>query len=278
MPLYMDMHNLPPEATMNDLAMAHLRDIETQWKYGVKYTRYWYDQDRHKSFCLVDAPSVDAAVAVHSEAHGFVADKIIPVAAVSVEEMLGAVELKEGWLWKPDSGEDPPPVENAFRTILFTDMEGSIALTQRLGDEAAMELLRSPDVIIREALGAHGGSEVKHTGDGIMACFPSVARAVECSVAVQRALAAHNQENPEARLRVRIGLSAGEPVTEHDDLFGAAVQQAARICAHADPECILVTNVVRELCMGKRLTFLDRGEAALKGFEAPVRLYEVPWR
>src|SRR6266571_8418991 len=166
MPLYMDMHNLPPEATINDMAMAHFRDIETQWKYGVKYTRYWFDHDRHKAFCLVDAPSVDAAVAVHSEAHGFVADKIIPVAAVSVEEMLGAVELEEEWLWRPDSGEDPPPVASAFRTILFTDMEGSTALTQRLGDEGAMRIQRTHDTIIREALRGHGGKEVKHTGDG----------------------------------------------------------------------------------------------------------------
>ena len=279
MPFYMDMHNLPAQATVRDLAMAHFRDVETQWKYGVKYSRYWFDPDKRKSFCLVDAPSVDAAVAVHSEAHGFVADKIIPVSAVSVEEMLGAVEQeKEGWLWNPDSGEDPPPAESAFRTILFTDMEGSTALTQRLGDDGAMRIQRTHDAIIREALGAHAGNEVKHTGDGFMACFSSVARAVECAVAIQRALASHNHENPEATVRVRIGLSAGEPVAEHEDLFGAAVQQAARICSHADPDCILVPNVVRELCIGKQLPFLDRGEAALKGFADPVRVYEVPWR
>jgi class 3 adenylate cyclase len=277
MPLYMDLHNIPSEATLRDLAMAHARDLEIQWKYGVKYSRYWFDPDQGKAFCLVEAPNVDAAVAVHREGSGFVADKIIPVAEVSVEEMLGAFE-GESHPWEPDSGEDPPPAESAFRTILFTDMEGSTALTQRLGDEGAMRLLRTHDSIIREALSAHGGGEVKHTGDGIMASFSSVARAVECSIAAQRALAAYNQENPEVTLRVRMGLSAGEPVTEHDDLFGAAVQQAARVCAHADPDCTLVSNVVRDLCIGKQLPFLDRGEAALKGFQDPVRVYEVPWR
>ncbi len=276
MPLYMDLHNLPPGATLQDMALAHLKDLEVQWKYDVKYSRYWFDSERRKAFCLVEAPNVDAAVAVHREAHGFVADKIIPVAAVSVEELLGAAEQER--FWDPDSGGDPPPAESAFRSILFTDMEGSTALTQRLGDEGAMRLQRAHDAIIREALSAHGGREVKHTGDGIMASFPSVARAVECSIAIQRALAAYNREHPEAALRVRIGLSAGEPVAEHEDLFGAAVQQAARICAHADAGCILVPNVVRELCIGKQLPFLDRGEAALKGFDDPVRVYEVPWR
>ncbi len=276
MPFYMDLHNIPLEATTKDLAMAHLRDLEIQWKYGVKYSRYWFDPDQGKVFCLVEAPNVDAAVAVHREGSGLVADKIIPVAEVSVEEMLGAFEQEDPW--EPDSGEDPPPAQSAFRTILFTDMEGSTALTQRLGDEGAMRLLRTHDAIIREALSAHGGSEVKHTGDGIMASFSSVARAVECSIATQRALAAYNGENPEATLRVRIGLSAGEPVTEHEDLFGSAVILASRVCAHADPECILVSNVVRDLCIGKQLPFLDRGEAALKGFQDPVRVYEVPWR
>lgn len=276
MPLYMDLHNLPPGATIKDMAVAHYRDLETQWKYGVKYSRYWFDPERRKAFCLVEAPDVDAAVSVHREAHGLVADKIIPVAAVSVEELLGAAEQESPW--DPDSGADPPPGESAFRSILFTDMEGSTALTERLGDEGAMRLQRAHDAMIREALSAHGGREVKHTGDGVMASFPSVARAVECSIAVQRALAAYNREYPEAALRVRIGLSAGEPVAEHEDLFGAVVQQAARICAHADAGCILVPNVVRELCIGKQLPFLDRGEAALKGFEAPVRVYEVPWQ
>jgi adenylate cyclase len=81
---------------------------------------------------------------------------------------------------------------------------------------------------------------------------------------------------------VRIGLNAGEPVAEDDpdgrrDLFGTAVQLAARICAHAEPGQILASNVVRELSAGKGVMFSDRGEVTLRGFEEPVRLYEVRW-
>jgi class 3 adenylate cyclase len=163
-------------------------------------------------------------------------------------------------------------------TILFTDMEGSTTLTQRLGDAKAQEVLRAHNSIVRDALKACGGSEIKHTGDGIMASFPSASRALECAIAVQRAVAARVEEHPDMPLRVRIGLNAGEPVAEDQDLFGTAVQLAARICARAEPGQILVPTVVRELAAGKGFLLADLGEIALRGFEDPVRLYEVRWR
>jgi adenylate cyclase len=170
------------------------------------------------------------------------------------------------------------PAPSGLVTILFTDMEGSTTLTQRLGDAKAQELLRTHNTIVRDALKAHSGSEIKHTGDGIMASFASASRALECAIAIQRALAQHNEANPDTPIRVRIGLNAGEPVAEEEDLFGTAVQLAARICAHAEPGEILAPIVVRELAAGKGFLFADRGDVALRGFEDPVRLYEVRWR
>ena len=174
-------------------------------------------------------------------------------------------------------------------------MEGSTALTQRLGDAKAQDVLRAHNAIIRDALAANRGSETKHTGDGIMASFGSAARALECAVAIQRAFAtpdsaesattplpAHPEASKEraehsAPVRVRIGLNAGEPVAEDGDLFGATVQLAARVCNRAEPGQILVSNVVRELAMGKGFLFADIGDVTLKGFEGPIRLYEVRW-
>jgi len=92
---------------------------------------------------------------------------------------------------------------------------------------------------------------------------------------MQRGFAAHNESNPDAAIHVRAGLNAGEPVAEEGDLFGTAVQLAARIAAHAEPGRVLVSNVVRELAAGKGFLFSDRGDVALRGFEDPVRLYEV---
>jgi adenylate cyclase len=140
-----------------------------------------------------------------------------------------------------------------------------------------MALLRRHNSIIRDALAAHSGREVKHTGDGMMASFLSVGKAIDCSCAIQREFTAHNEAATEP-MRVRIGISAGEPVTEGEDLFGAAVQLARRICDHAEPGRIFVTSVVRDLCLGKKVHFEDRGEAVLRGFEEPVRVFEVAWK
>ena len=84
--------------------------------------------------------------------------------------------------------------------------------------------------------------------------------------------------DPITPIRLRIGITAGEPVTEGEDLFGSTVQLAARICGHAKPEQILVPRVIQDLCIGKKLPFSDQGEVPLRGFDEPVRLYEVRWK
>ncbi|MBI3302300.1 MAG: AAA family ATPase, partial [Deltaproteobacteria bacterium] len=159
--------------------------------------------------------------------------------------------------------------------ILVTDMEGSTALIQRLGDEKAQELLRTHNTIIRDCLRKHSGSEIKHTGDGVMASFPSASGAIECAMAIQKAFAKHNQKHPDTPIRVRIGLNAGEPIAEEGQLFGTAVNAAARICARARPGQILVSDVIRQLAAGKGAAFTNRGRVALKGFSERFRLYEV---
>ncbi len=187
-----------------------------------------------------------------------------------------SVEVAEAQSSSPlASGVTPAP--SGPLTILFTDVEGSTALTQRLGDARARELLREHERMVREALKAHGGSEVKTMGDGFMASFSSATKALECAIAMQRAFAEHN-ESAEEPIKVRVGLNAGEPIAEDDDLFGTAVNLAARICGHAEAGQILAPIVVRELAAGKQFMFADLGETELRGFEDPVRLYEVRWQ
>ena len=163
-------------------------------------------------------------------------------------------------------------------TILFTDMASSTGLTQQLGDAAAQEVRRAHNDIVRGALSANNGSEIKHTGDGIMASFTTASSGLDCAIAIQRGVATHKQEHPDSPLGVYIGLNAGEPIAEDDDLFGTSVNLAARICDHAEPGQILASNVVRELAAGKDFLFADLGETELRGFEDPVKLWELRWR
>jgi class 3 adenylate cyclase/pimeloyl-ACP methyl ester carboxylesterase len=162
-------------------------------------------------------------------------------------------------------------------TILFTDIEGSTTLTQRLGDAAAQEVLRSHNEIVRGAIASRNGREIKHTGDGIMASFPLASAAIEAAVSIQRGVDAHGAQPAGTPLRVRVGLNAGEPVAEGSDLFGTSVQLARRVCDAAEPGAIVVTDVVRQLAAGKGFLFSDTGDVALKGFEEPVRLFTVSW-
>ena len=271
MPMYMDIHEIDG-ATADAVAKAHAADMEVQKKYGVEYHKYWLNESCGKIFCLCSAPDAEAANRVHREAHGLLAEKIIEVAPEIAEGFLGGSEINSaGAAIVPGGSEDHR--DPGIRTVLFTDIVGSTELTQRLGDEAAMQMLEIHDRIVRDALNALGGREVKHTGDGIMASFFSAVAAARCAARIHLALA--EPENQSIPIKVRIGAAAGEPVENHQDLFGTTVQLAARLCAQAQPEQSLVTNVVAELCLGKGLTFQDMGEVSLKGFAQPVKVHAL---
>jgi class 3 adenylate cyclase len=276
MPLYMDIHELHG-ATPEDIAKAHVLDVETQRKYGVEYRKYWFNESTGKVFCLVHAPNAEAANRVHREAHGKVAEKIIEIQPPELAEgFLGSAEMNEaGAVLIPGGGADQR--DPGIRTILFTDIVDSTALTQTLGDDAAMAMLDTHNAVVRKALGDSSGREVKHTGDGIMASFGSAAAAVKCATQIQRELTRNADNQRDRQLKVRIGAAAGEPVEHHHDLFGCTVQLAARLCTHASPEQILVSNVIAELCLGKGFSFEDIGEVTLKGFDQPVRAHAVVW-
>jgi class 3 adenylate cyclase len=158
--------------------------------------------------------------------------------------------------------------------IVFTDLVGSTVLTERLGDARARELMRAHDTLVRETATRLGGTEVKSTGDGFLLSFPSVTRALSCAIRLQTALMEHNRDAVEP-IEIRIGINAGEPMSVDDDLHGAVVNMAARVCSMAEGGDVLVTNVVRELAAGKGFYFEDTGEVALKGFADPVRLYKL---
>jgi class 3 adenylate cyclase len=277
MPLYMDIHNLDDGTTPEDIAKAHAKDMEVQEKYGVKYSKYWVNESGKKVFCLAHAPNAEAAEQVHREAHGMMPEKIIEVEPDVAEVFLGGMETNPaGAVILRGGGADAR--DPGIRTILFTDVANSTTLTQSLGDEAALAILGVHDTIVRDALAALGGREIKHTGDGIMASFVSAAGAVRCAIQIQRELNKHAQMNPKRLLKVRVGAAVGEPVEQDNDLFGSTVQLAARLCAHAQPEQILVSNAIAELCLGKGLLFEDVGEVTLKGFNSPVRAHAAAWR
>ncbi|MEE9166105.1 MAG: nickel-binding protein [Candidatus Neomarinimicrobiota bacterium] len=273
MPYFMDIHEITEGVTDDDLAEAHLKDIAFQEQFGVKSITYWRNEEMGHSNCLLEAPSVEQANALHQASHGLAASDVIEVDKAVVEAFMGRIDQTPAAL-------DPATTDpgSALRIIFFTDMVGSTAMTQKLGDDAALNILENHDTTVRSALQKHGGREVKHTGDGIMASFASVTGSVHGAIEVQRSLNDHNQANPDQALHVRIGLCAGEPVEKDKDLFGASVQLAARICDYAQAGEIRVTRTVQELCLGKGFRFDNPQAVTLKGFEEPIKIATVMWR
>jgi class 3 adenylate cyclase len=271
MPIFMDRHDMQG-MTAEHVAEAHRKDLEIQERYGVRYMTYWFDRARGTNFCLVEAPDATAAEHVHREAHGDIASDIIAVDLGVVEAFLGRIDHPKAAVCG-----GVPTVDAGLRAVMFTDIVGSTEMTLRLGDVAALELVRVHDALVRRSLAAFRGREVKHTGDGIMASFDEVADAARAAADIQSRFAAYNLEAAES-LNVRIGIHAGEPVADHDDLFGATVHLAHRLCSEAAAGAVVVSEIVRVLCGTRFARFVPLGERRLKGFADPISVFQLEWR
>lgn len=271
MPLYLDVHTVPG-ATPADLRKAHEADMAVQSKYGVDYRKYWLNEKCGKVFCLVEAPDVESAMRVHREAHGLVAEKIIEIDPDMIDGFMGDGGVDESGAAIIPGGSTR---DSAVRSVMFTDIVGSTEMAQRLGDEVAFELVNTHDAIVRAAVIEQCGRVIKHTGDGIMAVFVSPVQAVKAACLIQTAVEAMVPQADRPDFKVRIGAAAGEPIERDNDFFGSTVNLAARLCAHAEPGKVLVTNGIAELCLGKGIRFADIRDADLKGFDEPIRTREV---
>jgi class 3 adenylate cyclase len=263
-PLFMDRHDIPG-ATAKDVAEAHMSDVELAHEYGVQFLSYWFDADTGGVFCFANAPAQDNLQAVHRASHGLVANEIIAVSEGDMLRFLGRIQ----------NPRDHTELSSPFRTILFTDLEGSTALLESVGQASFMPILEEHDVIIRRALATCRGREVKHTGDGIMAAFDEVADALDCALAVQSGFAERNARGAEHDLKVRVGMAAGEPVDHNDDIYGSTVVLASRICDAAVGGQSLVSDVVAERGGAHGFAFDDLGPKALKGLAEPVSVYAL---
>jgi class 3 adenylate cyclase len=259
----MDRHDVPG-VTAEEVAQAHVADLEMQAKFGVQFLAYWFDADQGEAFCLAKAPSGDSLTSVHRATHGLIPNEIISVSEDNVLRLLGRMS---------ETGDSV--AASPFRAILFTDLVDSTSILEAVGQSAFMVLLAEHDLIVRRALVAAHGREVKHTGDGIMASFDDVASALDCSLAIQAGFDMRRADTPDTVLRVRIGIAAGEPVDHNDDLFGSTVTLASRICAAADAGQILTSDRVRDLGHERGFRFDEGRNVVLKGYTSPIRVFEL---
>ncbi|HET6663717.1 MAG TPA: adenylate/guanylate cyclase domain-containing protein [Acidimicrobiales bacterium] len=163
-------------------------------------------------------------------------------------------------------------------TILVTDMVGSTALAEQLGDRKWWEILQTHNALVRAQVERHGGIEVKAQGDGFLVVFASARQAILAAVDIQQDAAQHSAENPSQRIELRIGLHTGETVESDGDVFGQNVILAVRIADAAAPGDVLVSGLTHDLTAAAGdLRFSPGEEVSLKGFSVPWRVHRVAW-
>jgi eukaryotic-like serine/threonine-protein kinase len=212
---------------------------------------------------------VDRALRDRLEAQGLTEVDV----TTSIDEMVSELEQE-----RPDMRAHAAP--DGTVAILFSDIEDSTVLTERLGDERWLEVLREHNAIFREQIARHDGYEVKSQGDGFMLAFPDPCEALSCAIDVQRAFAERERDGSGEALRVRIGLHTGEVISEEGDYFGKNVILAARIAAEARGGEILVSEELREAAAtgnGNRLRFDEGREVELKGLAGSHRVFRAEW-
>ena len=185
----------------------------------------------------------------------------------------------QGDLKSPQAAPGAPVPFGGTVSILFSDIRGFTDYTEQYGDEAAYQILREHNAIVRRQIEAFGGAVVKTQGDSFMVAFPTARGAILCAVMTQRAIAGVNPNQSGALIAIGIGINTGEPIQEGGDYFGSTVNLAARICAAAGPGQILIAETTREVAGRiEAIDYVDRGLHELKGFTEAKRLSEVLWR
>ena len=178
----------------------------------------------------------------------------------------------------PDVGEGKGTPQGTV-TIMFSDIAGYSEMTERLGDVAAHDLLRTHNAIVREQLASHDGHEVKSQGDAFMVVFSSAIGALGCAVAIQKAFDKYNAEHPDEPIRVHLGLHTGEPVRDGGDLLGRTVIVASRLSDIAHPSEIVVSSLLHELAESTgEFRFAEPRQVELKGITGVQTVYPLDWQ
>ena len=181
----------------------------------------------------------------------------------NIEELADWAEVE-----RPDLARLAP---NGRVAILFSDIEESTALNERIGDRAWVRLIERHDRMVSRHVKRHAGHVVKSQGDGFMIAFAQPEEAARCGIDVQRELG----KRPDG-IRVRIGIHVGKSVRRGDDLFGRNVAMAARVAAAADGGEVLVSGPVRDAIGDENgIAFDDGRDVELKGFSGTHRLYAL---
>ena len=237
MPIYMDRHDVSDSVTAETVAELHQKDLKIQHQFKCRGLTYWFDDVRKTAFCLIEAPSEESIKEMHDHAHGEVPHHIIEVEPAIVESFLGRIE-------DPLKAKDTQLNvinDRAFRIIMVVEPE--INLFRLLNESYRTQVI--------ETLQKFDGSMVMDKENRFLVSFTSVSRAVKCALKIQLEYHKKTDKITGNSDRLKIGLSAGVPVTEKESLFEDTIKRAEEMC-HVNAG-ITVSEEVKDLYRSENL-------------------------
>ena len=256
MPIYMDRHDVSETVTAENVAQLHQEDLKIQNQFGCRGLTYWFDDKRKTAFCLIEAPDAKAIQKMHNKAHGQVPNSIIEVEASIVESFLGRIE-------------DPEKAKNtllniindpAFRTIMIITLK---RLSLKQNDTAQFKSsLHNYNNAVLNLLNVYEGKLVKQTENHFLVSFKSVSKAVNAAFEIQLLFKDFRNDKNNDKLLLKIGLSAGVPVTDKKLIFEDTIKLAERMCTIIKGE-IIVSSEVKELYNSENSKALRKGESII---------------
>ena len=253
MPIYMDRHDVSDSVTADAIAQLHQADLKIQDQFGCRGLTYWFDEKRKTAFCLIEAPDAKAIHKMHDQAHGQVPNRVIEVEASIVESFLGRIA-------------DPEKAQNttlniindpAFRTIMVISLK-RLSLIQKDSVQSKSSLHNYENAVLN-LLNVYEGTPVKQTENHFLVSFKSVSNAVHAALAIQLLFKDFRNDITNDKIVLKIGLSAGLPVTEKKLIFEDTIKLTERMCKIIKGE-IIVSSEVKELYNSENSNALSEGE------------------
>lgn len=253
MPIYMDRHDVSETVTAEHVAQLHQEDLKIQHKFNCKGLTYWFDEQRKTAFCLLEAPNEQCLIDMHNHAHGQIPHRIIEVDATIVESFLGRIEdPRKSQKTKLNIINDP-----AFRTIMVTGLK-QFTLNKYKSNQLKSSIQEYNRSTIK-TIERFKGRIVKKNGDYFLVSFESVSDAIKCALAVQAEFNIWKDNIVDANVNLKIGLSAGIPVTEKEEIFEDTIKLAERLY-YISKAKIMVSAEVNDLYNSENLNVFMNGE------------------
>lgn len=242
MPLFMDFHK-DLDVTVEDVKGAHMSDLAIQSKYNVRNLQYWINEEAGTMFCLMEAPDKESCAKMHEESHGNLACAIQEVDRALYEMIIGSIPTRDLGAVRNDDGS----IDSGYRFIMMVQLIGQTIIDESSAYRS-LRIPQKPKSLIREIINKDQGSVIENIShDNIISVFKSSTKAVKCALNIQKEFMMHRDADPRLNLSLKIGIAAGQPLTEHDGFFEETIRKARYVTRFADNGKIKVSSLVSDL-------------------------------